>query len=259
MNFHTNENADIEALKKALGEPFMLEFTEYIRKVRNNLIFLGVLSTLIVYEHINIDSRSSLFGLQFQGWNMHLIHLVLFGLVTYFLVHFIWLAWDYFTEWKLRLTGTQTSYPGRAQPPEIDIANDLRQTTLYHWWLKYSRNITPLKEIISSIEKSVLRIKDDNAESSKLQEEQYIKIVENLSSINNNLKTFTTAIESKRIPASLEKFDNIFFHFQKSQGWRWAMIELYFPVWIGVFALSWLSTALWPDFEIIKIFSLILS
>lgn len=245
MNFNTNENADVEALKKTLGEPFMLEFTDYIRKVRNNLMFLGVLSIFIVYQHINIESGSSLFGLKLQGWNMHLIHIVLFGLITYFLIHFIWLAWDYYTEWKLRLTGTHLIHQGAFQPEEIDIVNDLRQTTLYHWWLKHTKNINPLKEIISSLEKSVLQIKDDTGESSRVKEEQYINIVNNLASINQNLNTFTKAIESKRIPASLEKFDNTFYHFQKSQGWRWAIIELFLPILIGVFALSGLSTVLW--------------
>ncbi len=243
MSFKVEEKLDVEAVKKALGEPFLFEFTEYVRKVRNNLMFLGILSILVVYKNINISNDSSLFGLKLQGWNMHLIYVILFSLVTYFLVHFIWLAWDYFLEWRLRLTGTHGVNKYNTVPNEMDIANDLRQTTLYSWWVQNTNYLKPTKEIIASIEKSFYDINHDN--NPRTAQEQYSNIIAHLSAINQNLNILTAAVERERIPASLEKFDNTFFHFQKSQGWRWAIIELYIPVWIAVFALSWLSTVIW--------------
>lgn len=245
MLFNLETAANIELTKKALGEPFLLEFTEYARKVRNNLMFLGILSTLIVYEKINISSKSSLFGLQLEGWNMHLIYVVLFSLVAYFLVHFIWLAWDYFVEWRLRLTGTHINYPNQYLPDGIDYGNDLRQTTLYSWWLQSTKEIKSFREMQESIENSFREINKENSiNSTRVAQEQYLNIVNNLSAINQNISIFTATLEKARIPASLEKFDSTFLHFQKSQGWRWAIIELYIPILIGVFALSWLSTVI---------------
>lgn len=244
--FASEEEKNVAATQKALGEPFALEFTEYVRKVRNNLMFIGILSIIIVVENIRLSTSSSLFGLQFLGWDMKMIYQVLFGINIYFLIHFIWLAWDYFIEWRLRLTGTHKIYKTIAPNSDVDQAADPRQTTLYFWWNNMTRNTENLEDQMKSIDKVFSdldnKIRKENNPYDIARGLSDIKI--ELQKIDSNIKTFNSILSSNRIPASLEKFENIFHNFQNSQMWRWIIIEMLMPILIGANAVSWLCTAI---------------
>ena len=59
------------------------------------------------------------------------------------------------------------------------------------------------------------------------------KISKNLSLLVNSLDITKNTLESKRIPVSLERFDDWFHFFLTSQNLRWCTIELLLPLIIG--------------------------
>jgi len=100
---------------------------------------------------LEIDSTSTLLGLKFKGLTTHPIHLGLFALNLYMLIHFLWCAWDSIVEWKLRVTSTIDIVKNTWIDEIQDITDDSRQSTLPNRWLQSGKNLgnlTTITEII---------------------------------------------------------------------------------------------------------------
>jgi hypothetical protein len=56
------------------------------------------------------------------------------------------------------------------------------------------------------------------------------------------IESTAKALQSQRIPASLDRFDRAFHHFLTSQSMRWLLLDALLPLGLGVYAL----VQLWP-------------
>ena len=223
------QDKQTKQMEAALGEPFALDFSEYTRKVRNNLVFTGMLSIILITHNLILDEHSSFFGLKFISLDMCLIYSILFWLTLYFLIHFLWLAWDNFIMWRLRLTGTHTLYEGGLGFGAED-KKDPSQTTLYYWWMKQSKKldkhpIPDIKPLYNKLLKHTEFTKVDGTINS------------NIDTLNTNLKQYNDIFASKRLEVSINRFDNTWKHFQSSQNYRWLFLEFLTPIGIGVYSL----------------------
>lgn len=236
----------IKQVEKTLGEPIASDFTDYVRRIRNNLIFLSVVAIGICLAGLTLSEDSSFLGLKFEGLQSEYIINALFYLNMYFLVHFLWCATDHMQEWRLRVTGTRVAFITAATlaSKDGDYPTDPRQSSLYNWWKDQARKIGSLTEPLDAINakladwenkvKKSLEDKDPNRDSVIMS----IKHVsEDIAKLENSIKATEETLNSDRIPASLRRFDYWFSLFLRSQNMRWLLIELLLPIFVGLYSI----------------------
>lgn len=182
-------------IQKAIGQPFAIEFTDYARKIRTNLMFVGVLIIVIVTQNLELSQNSSFLGVRFDNLNTAMAVRILLILNIYLLIHFIWLAIDNFTEWWIRLTGTRSlnSFDfdrTSAQMAEkyADDATDQRQSTLYYWWVDQHTLIKDYPKSIDSLSKKLKELSENtSSDTDRGIASSLLHVQERLVGIDNNL------------------------------------------------------------------------
>lgn len=236
----------IKQAEKVLGEPVASDFTDYVRKIRNNLIFLSVVSIGICLANLTISTDSTFLGLKFIGLQNQNIIKALFLLNAYFLIHFIWCSIDHLLEWRLRVTGTRVAFITAATyTSELgDYPTDPRQTSLYHWWKNEAKKINSFTEPLDSIHTKLTdwEKKVNAALGSSVPELNNVivpirQVLEEITKLNDSIVAAEKILTSDRIPASLNRFDNWFSFFLRSQNLRWLIIELLMPIFVGLYSL----------------------
>lgn len=244
-----------KVIKKMLGEPFINEFPDYARKIRNGLIILSLISITLNITDIQLSNDSSFLGLRFKNLEIFHVMLCLFIFNAYMFIHFLWCAAHNFVEWRLRLTGTKLAYSTAAgwASPDADHTSDLRQSTLHNWWLnkitlidKNYELLEAAKSSTSELNKSILIEKEQTGSKDYEDIKRVLLLVnENLNKIQSNLESIEKFNSSKRIDVSLKRFDNWYKIMLKSQNFRWLVIELLFPLVLGVISLTFMLTKGW--------------
>lgn len=246
-------STDQEKVEKILGEPFAMDFSDYVRKIRNNLIITSIISIALLLGGLRIAPDSTFLGLKFIGLDNNLILQTLFFLNAYTLIHFLWSSIDHFQEWWLRLTGTKVAHVTAARVGAVgaDYPNDPRQSTLYNWWNDEARKISSLQEPLNNIQIKLKKWEDTVTASLEGKDPNVVnacmsinKVGEDINKLKASVEQIGKSFESPRIPASLKRFDGHFQFFLRSQNLRWLIIELGFPLVLGSYALLLLSNAL---------------
>lgn len=229
----------LKEVEEVLGKPFIPDFTEYTRKIRNYVMIVGSTAIVMIANNLKVSGDVSLFGLKFENMNINLIYQGLLWLEIYFLVHFLWLAIDNFFAWRLRFSGTHKIYKGGfAHGGGADNEPDPSQTTLYFWWQKEAYRLTNSRNEIEKITKSIEEI-----EQNILRQDihnNFIELKKSVDTLNATYNKTTEIVSSTRIPDSLLVFNNWFKYFHNIQGWRWIVIELLLPVVIGLISIAFL-------------------
>ncbi len=238
----------IKKAQKALGEPLMPEFTDYMRRVRSLLIVVSLISIGVVIGGLVIDPSSSFLGVRFQGLSDELIRKGLLVANSYLLIHFVWGGSDSWLEWGARLTGTRVAFvtTGKSASEHCDYPSDPRQSTLYNWWKNSASRIASLTEPLETIKKK-LAAWEKRVEEAILKNDPNVMIVvssfreiqKNIYELKKKIENVEKTLTATRIPASLECFDGRFKLMLRSQNIRWLVLELAFPVLLGCWAV-WL-------------------
>ena len=248
-----DEDKNIKAVEKVLGEPAFAEFTENTWRIRTNLILASIISIAVVLGDLHIESGSSIFGLKFEGLDDSLVRGSLLWVLIYLLIHFLWSAFDSLNEWRLRVTGTRVAWVTAATfaSEEGDYPGDPRKSTLYNWWKVHASRIGNLTEKIKGIETTLKGFENDLNKiiSDRAVANEVINIcMPHISTTNSHvvelrqkLTEFSNVFESKRIPTSLKRFDLWFQICLRSQNLRWLVVEFSIPILLGIFALLLLS------------------
>lgn len=246
-------STDQAKVEKVLGEPFAMDFPDYVRKIRNSLISLSAISIALILGGLQLSGDSTFLGLKFEGFSNSLVLRLLLLLNVYMFLHFLWCSIDHFQEWWLRLTGTRVAYvtTGKFASEEADYPNDPRQSTLYNWWKDEARKISSLQAPFEDIHKKLetweatvkesLEGKNPNVVSACM---SINRISSDIQKLNKSIEQIGKAIDSQRIPVSLRRFDSHFQFYLRSQNLRWLVFELGFPLALGGCALFLLSSTL---------------
>lgn len=239
-------------IKKVLKEPVQVEFSDSVKKIRNNLMMVSFISLFVTIGELSIRPDSKFFGLGFDGLDHALIFKGLLIILIYLLIHFIWSAYDALQEWEIRVTGTNGAfYP--ADPMDIndsihpDYPTDARNSTFYYWCTTQASKIGNLKpdldsaiSKIESIEKSVHEMREEKYELSRSDanislQVQPIKI--DIESTTKRIERIEKVLESNQLIESMRTFDRRFKFFLKSQNIRWFMIDFSTPVLLASSAI----------------------
>lgn len=238
------------AVGKALGEPFMLEFSETVRKMRTHLLIGGVVSLAAVLMDLTIEPDTPVFGVVFDGLTEEKILYLLLAINVYLLIHFSWSSIDSFQEWRLRRTGTMVSYltiiDSAFGNDELDFPPDPRQSTLYSWWRDRSKNQIALPQAINQIDSKITLMMDAViAELEKGQtpalanwQREFMAVREQLKTIKSSQEEGDRLIQHDRMSVSLERFDSAFRVLLKSQNIRWMLLEWLVPLLVGASAIG---------------------
>lgn len=253
MSDTTNNDREITAVEKALGEPIFSEFSDKTWRIRTNLLIVSVISIAVVLSNLHIEPGSTVFGLKFAGLTDEVVRTGLFWVTTYLIVHFIWGAWDNLLEWRVRVTGTRLAFvtAGVIASEHADYPNNPKQSTLYSWWKYNSRKIGNIGYKTLQIEKELedfekqLRQKFNTGTDAM----NIVNACSVIGGTRNEIIKLTQGvaeavktIEAKRIPVSLKRFDNWFQILLRSQNLRWLVLEFFFPVLLAAYALFLLKS-----------------
>jgi len=247
------QETDIAKVQKALGEPLMPEFTDFMRRVRTLLIIVSLISIGIIGGGLSIDpATSSILGIRFQGLSNEMIRTGILMVNSYLLIHFLWGSIDSWFEWIVRLTGTRVAYvtTGRLASGHCDYPSDPRQSTLYHWWKDEASKITsltePLEEMKEKLEAWEKRVEEailNNDPNLRVVVQDFQNVLTNINDVKMRIEKAETTLTATRIPASLERFDQRFKFMLRSQNLRWLLLELLFPISLGGVSVYLLASA----------------
>ena len=231
----------LKAVEKVLGEPVFIELSDYVLKIRTNLIRVSVITIAVILANLHIDQGSTVLGLKFTGLNDHVLRAGLLVITCYLGAHYLWTAVDTFLEWRLRITGTRLSFvtTGRIASEHADYPNDPRQSTLYYWWLSEAKRIGDMGSELSNMQ-NLLESLDIELRAKMNSGTDALNIVnacrplgevrETIGKLGRSIEQTQKAIEATRIPISLKRFDNWFKFFLRSQNLRWLIIDLLVPL-----------------------------
>lgn len=239
-------------IKKVLREPVQIEFSDSVKKIRNNLMIISFISLFVTIGEVNIRPDSKFFGLGFDGLDNSLIFNGLLIVLIYLLIHFIWSAYDSLQEWEVRVTGTKGAFDP-ADPMDIDdrihpdYPADARNSTFYYWCTTQASKIGNLKKDldlalskIEGIEKSIHEMREEKYKLSHSDvnissQVQPIKI--DIESTTRRIERIEKVLESNQLIESMKTFDRRFKFFLRSQNIRWFMIDFLAPILLASSAI----------------------
>lgn len=247
----STKQKDVEAVQKVLGEPVICEFAPRVHQLRNLLFVVTLIGIGYELGGLTVQDGSSILGLKVAGLNDQFVRTTLLGIVLYLTLHFVWCAWDYLLEWRLRITGTRVAFitTARFASDEGDYPNDPRQSTLYNWWIENAHQISRIEEDmdrmgddINNLRNSLLEVRDQQelADLNALRQ-PLNEIHETIRQVKQKVDNIDKIKRSERTAASLARFDNWFQIFLRSQNLRWLLVDFGLPLAGAAFAIGLLA------------------
>ena len=245
------DDKTIGAVEKILKEPVAAQFSDQAWRIRTNLIIASTIGLVMGLADLRIHPDSSILGLRFTGLSDTVIRVTLAGIIAYLLFHFLWVAWDGFLEWRLRITGTRATFQTGSllAPDHADFPVDPRQSTLYNWWTHQHGSIGNLGKLADEMqatcgrwESDLEKLKAEHVHSPDWQNmgniiRTLVESREQAAKLARNVEANTKAMTDARIPTSLRRFDSWFQLFLRSQNLRWLVVEFVAPVAFASFTL----------------------
>lgn len=237
-----------QEVEQAIGKPVAAEFPEHTIKVRRNLLAASSISIFLILSGAHLDTESAILGFKFIGATDTHIRTGLLLVTGYFFIHFLWLAWDYFLEWRLRITGTRLAFitGARFTSGEADYPDDPRQSTLYSWWMGEAKRvgninvkIETFNAAMKSYEEKLRALLENPGEFDNLNNalRAHTETLSRTQELKNSIAYLQDTFTSNRIPVSLRRFDNWFQLFLRSGNLRWFVVDALIPLLAGGFAL----------------------
>lgn len=243
----TLSDEERKAVEKAIGEPFMEDFSDKIVRIRRNLLFVASLALVFKVGGLGIAVDSSLFGVKLTGLTNEKIETLLLLLLTYLFVSFAWNSLSHFHEWRLRLTGSKVAFITGARwgGEHEDTPDNPRQSTLFTFLIDRREQLSNLEPAIKQLEGRFPDWSDRldkiiaNGENGEI-DHKLQNYLDDLSKDLSRIRQTLSYID--RIPVSLERFRRWFLLFQISQLCRWSLLEWGVPMGLA----GWALYELWP-------------
>ncbi|WP_143047814.1 hypothetical protein [Variovorax sp. YR266] len=102
------------AVREVLSKPVVLETTDYVAKIRQNLMIASTVTIAILFFGVHAAESQSFIGLTLEKLSTQKLKIGLLAINGYILVHFLWLMFDAFQSWRIRLTGSGALYGHRS-------------------------------------------------------------------------------------------------------------------------------------------------
>jgi hypothetical protein len=244
-------SSNLEAVQKVLGEPVAAGLSDRAWKARTQLMAISVVAIALVGFGLHVNPDATVFGFSLKGLSDDLLRRGLGIWIGYLVLHFAWMAWEGFAEWRLRLTGTKVVAVtvGTFASDECDYPSDPRQSTLANWWRGEAQRIGNLTDLIAGLERrfqdqeAVIReaLAGGNAINVSNATAPLQAIVNSAQQLRQSIEQTAKTLSALRIPASLDRFERTFARFLKVQNQRWLWVDVLLPLALGGVALWYLT------------------
>ena len=233
------EDKKSEGLEKILGEPVIDDFSESAHRVRRNLIVFSTVALFYRLSGAKIGSGGiELYGVKFEDIDEKFITIWLSLIVIYHFMHFALIVLGHLKYLQIRLTKSDVKFRTGAffSSQSEDHPSDPKHSTLYSWWTEQSRilnqflNQEKIENFITLIEAEKLN-DDQKSEVAMMQ-----GIRNSFGGIEQGLKEMNKILGDKRIKESLERFDQSFNCYRGVEKVRWILVEMGFPLILGLSA-----------------------
>lgn len=246
MNFFSGNqksSSQVEReLKASMTDPFIPEFTDYVQKIRRNSVAVSSISLVMIFAGVSISSDFSTSGFKITGLDDGTVKLILLILTTYWLMHFMWCAADYFAEWRLRLTEVQM-HPGTWDyNPDEDPGPKSRQSTMMKWLFHRQQPLQSFVVDLEDIKSKFLAHEIDETEKHR--------VIQNIESGIRSIQEFSRVPIDEQTIKSIKNFDTWLRRLTNSQSIRWITIELLLPIALGVVAVIKLAIQVFPQYAL---------
>ena len=241
-----------ESVEKILLAPIQIEFTDNVKKIRQNLMITSFIALFITLGGVSINSSSTIFGLKFNGLDDVLLYKGLLILILYFLVHFVWCAYESLQEWEVRVTGTKEAFI-RADEMDIDemvkppYPSDPRNSTFYYWWSTQAKSIgtlevhlTNINQRIESMESAIHEMREKGDTLSHLDvniSSQVQPLKMDIDSAVSSITRMEKVLVGNQLLVSMKTFDRRYKYFLRSQNIRWFIIDFFGPIMLSSVSL----------------------
>lgn len=240
------DNEKIMQIEKIMGDPIALEPTEYEERIRRNLLIVSFLSVMAWWGGATPTGHIEIWGMSFEHLDIKALSWAALFITSYQLLHYGWVILNKLAYWRVRLTGVRlqvvrgpqgqrsANFGGPAGIDPVDYKGDEKNSNLYCWMIERSPQY---HNFIDALTKQSEKLKslDANIESSKSISESAIK--DAISSLDKTSKQLLEEINNVRINVSLRRFDRWFHMMVLSQSIRWFVLDLLFPLVLGITAM----------------------
>ncbi|MGR5150206.1 hypothetical protein ACQKP8_27125 [Photobacterium alginatilyticum] len=207
-----------------LIKPNIEPFDSNTQRIRRNLLVASILGIVLTSGSASFDgTHSGLLGVKLEQINIQHFYYLLLASLGYFLLHFVWAAFDDLKANRLRLTGirvpeaTVASYAASSTfEPNVSQKN---QSTLFSWWKGHKNKFEHLEMIVESIEGNV-------------QKGQFEPAINTAKQQIEELNSRTAYIE-----AALLKFEKGYWQYQRSQLIRWFLLDFGIPFLLAIISI----------------------
>lgn len=195
------------------------------QRIRRNLVVASILGIFMAIGSVDFDNNSNRFaGFKFNDIEMGHVYIIIVLSLIYLLIHFVWAALDNLRENRLRLTGinvpkaTIASYMSSSTfEPNT---NDAKQSSMFSWWKGQRKQHEHLDRIISNINDSV---KDEKYESA-------------INATKNKIEELR--VTATYVEKALLRFEGSFWVHQRSQIYRWFILDFGVPCLLACSSLA---------------------
>ena len=223
MNDQKDKN--LESVKNLLGEPVFIGLSDYVLKLRRNLVALSAF--IIFYK--STGAKISIFGFNCTNLDQNIIDKYLVIYLLYSASHFFFEAWETYLRWVIRLSGTfkevqpppQTLGRLKSSPSLKDDLSNAKEFIQDCAKLKYRENISLGQSYLYSV---ILQLLIYNKE--ELSKESTSKLI--------------LQFASQCAEESLKRFREKFKQFQLTQIIRFLAFDIFIP--LGLTCIAFLYT-----------------
>jgi hypothetical protein len=218
----------LEAVRKLLGEPVFIGFSDYVLKLRRNLVAMAVFIIFYKWTNLKINIIS---GLDCTEVPKNKIDIFLASYLVYSLLYFVSEALETYSRWKIRLSGTF------ADLNQLRSDNKALVTTLEKFDVVEAIKLKDIgyglgeqSYLFSTMAQAIY------ANSANLKDKPEIGLYYNCSENSNKNKFFenrvllTSEAILEIVKTGLDRFQKGFYNFQKLQIIRFFFFDIFVPL-----------------------------
>ncbi|WP_372378576.1 hypothetical protein ACBZ91_06840 [Vibrio natriegens] len=258
---YSYEDHDQETLKKiesVMREPKGIEITDYEERIRRNLLFSSLLALAFTWLSLSINNDSTFFGgLRFDNITPKAVYWILLSIISYEFIHYVWVQFNNFSHWRIRLTGMTISEvrgdggPGRLGGMNVpeDYSGRDENSNFYNWMFENRTDrttaMTELLKQSSEFKELVDSLKQAHSGDSKLSS-MISELDRKSKTIEQSTSSLTKAVENIRVNGSMLRFDQWYKILIRSQNARWITLDMLLPFALSLTAIISLICKLRP-------------
>ncbi len=246
MNLVSDEQGIETSEADAMRQPFGKEISEYVERIRRNLLIIGFITVAYKLSGAQFSDQSIIFGISFTGVKPQSLEIGLLVLLIYLLVHFIWAGWEEYDKWRIRFTTlfdlrpVGTTFDAQLNEKKVKVHHH----TLYNWWLYEFKFVqekldwfASTKQRLKELEETIKKCSKHGTESNAHDIAGKLHTLE-IKLDNSSFPYEPFLIDRNKLDGPLKKFDECFWRQQKSWYWRWVVIEAGLPIIVAFIGIG---------------------